>query len=827
MSASLLHVSWPFYLPSTRFNVSVDIRAANTTTTSAAVRGLTNGVNQATHDRRWYEKMRSVGLVYGPTFKTLSNIRTVPNLDGSLADVALQATKGTLLQESWYPVHPTAIDGCLQLSIIAAHGGDPDALKKAYLPVAIEHMTVSTASSDASSAAIRGNGTPRGLRSFRTNFELWESSGSILVQAQLSFMSLEGSINSQIEAQVPQPYTRLVWKPDVDRLPNAKLESMLTDTDKTQNSEVLFGKLEEVTSLSIIDSVLRLPGDLDVASLPEHVQKFVTWLKAEGKNLSATELGALSASDRKARIEAITAEISHDVPEAAMVARLNTYMPDIVAGNIGTLDVMIKDDLMTRIYEEGFGQVGAYAKLEKVVELIAHKEPRLNILELGSGTGGATRPMLAALRGKHAVPNYRKYHFTDVSTAFLSAAQEAFKDYHNLEFNLLDIEKDPTAQGFEEGSFDIVFASNVIHATRNVTESLRNCKKLLRPEGRLIIVETTVDRLVTGFMLGTLPGYWLGAEDGRPNSPFLSTEAWSERLRDAGLSGTDILLHDYPEPNNCTTLMVSRNSSSADISGDANSHDAAGETQEEDPVWLLYRETCPPLLSRIESLYASLSIQTRRASFLEFPTAVSPRKNIRSIMLAELESPLLSRMSEADMAAMQALTQLAATTVWVTNGDVLSGRDPEKCLVFGLAKSIMTEQPSFHLATVDVDSDDIERSARVVVDMEREFHRDPSGDMDKELVVKDGVVYISRYIADDAENLNFAKTWRPKPEGALVRDGLEMAFEKVGKLDSYYFRQAEPVEVAETEVLIEARAFGFDKEVRNSAYGRSTATFHF
>ena len=68
-------------------------------------------------------------------------------------------------------------------------------------------------------------------------------------------------------------------------------------------------------------------------------------------------------------------------------------------------------------------------------------------------------------------------------------------------------------------------------------------------------------------MLGALPGYWLGADDGRPSSPFLSKALWHQRLLDAGLSGADIVLDDYPEPADCTTLMVSRNTDVAHRNG--------------------------------------------------------------------------------------------------------------------------------------------------------------------------------------------------------------------------------------------------------------------
>ncbi|KAK3994454.1 hypothetical protein QBC44DRAFT_286263 [Cladorrhinum sp. PSN332] len=807
---------------------SVQVNAAGAASASSPrsgdVKGLTNGINQSTQDRRWYEKMNQVGLVYGPAFKTLSNIQAAADLHGAFANVNLHAAQGTVLQESWYPVHPTAIDGCLQHAIIAAHKADPDRLSKAYLPVAIERMTVFSASANLSSATIRGVGAPQGLRSFKVGFELWDDdSRETLAEAQLSFMSLEGSINSQSAStgRVPQPYSRLVWKPDVDRLTSKDLEGMFADASEAQDAPALFAKLEEVAALSIIDTSERLPADLDTASLPEHMQKFVAWIKS-----TAVALASSDKPDRRARLEAIANEVTQKVPEAAMLARLNAFMPEIVSGTTGSLDVMIKDNLMTRIYEEGFGQVGAYSKLSRYLELLAHKEPRLNILELGSGTGGATRPMLAALRGKHAVPSYIKYHFTDVSTAFLSSAQEAFKEYNNLEFNLLDIEKDPIAQGFEEASFDIVFASNVIHATRNVTESLQNCKKLLKPGGRLIIVETTVDRPVAGFMLGTLPGYWLGAGDGRPNSPFMSKSSWDQRMRAAGLSGAKVVLDDYPEPSNCTTLMVSRNINTPEPVEPESSEKA----QEKQEVWLIYRSTPPPILAKIEALYSSQSISTRSVALTDFPSI--GKKNARTILLAELESPLLSQMDAAEMAALQSLTQLATTTVWTINTDVLAGRNPEKALVFGLAKSVMTEQPSFHLSIVDLDDSEDDRSAQLLVDTETRFHQDPNGDMDKELAQKDGVVYISRYISDDEENDNFAKIWQPRAEPALVgaRSDLEVAFEKVGRLDSYFFRESESgaegaLEIGETEVRVDVRAFAFDRTGVATAKGQKSLPF--
>ena len=91
-------------------------------------------------------------------------------------------------------------------------------------------------------------------------------------------------------------------------------------------------------------------------------------------------------------------------------------------------------------------------------------------------------------------------------------------------------------------------------------------------------------------MLGALPGYWLGADDGRPDSPFLSKNRWNEALQDAGFNGADIVLDDYSEPASCTTLIVARNtgrdacvdstsnSSSSSTVTEANESDGSGST---------------------------------------------------------------------------------------------------------------------------------------------------------------------------------------------------------------------------------------------------------
>jgi hybrid polyketide synthase/nonribosomal peptide synthetase ACE1 len=105
----------------------------------------------------------------------------------------------------------------------------------------------------------------------------------------------------------------------------------------------------------------------------------------------------------------------------------------------------------------------------------------------------------------------------------LAKAQDVFKDKDyasKMVFKTLDIEKDPTTQGFAAHSYDVVLAANVLHATRRLEETLTNARKLLRPGGYLILLEIVDNRpLRVGLVFGGLPGWWIGGDDGRQYAP--------------------------------------------------------------------------------------------------------------------------------------------------------------------------------------------------------------------------------------------------------------------------------------------------------------------
>ena len=161
-------------------------------------------------------------------------------------------------------------------------------------------------------------------------------------------------------------------------------------------------------------------------------------------------------------------------------------------------------------------------------------DERLRILEIGGGTGAASRRIAAALAPFVPQPDYV---FTDVSRSFVTRAEAAFgAEFPFIRFATLDIGDAPSAQGLEVGAFDLVIASNVLHAVGDVAAALGHAKSLLRPNGLLLINEVTQVRDFITLTFGLTPEWWKhGGRDGRlPHAPLLSGPRWCDRLAAAG-----------------------------------------------------------------------------------------------------------------------------------------------------------------------------------------------------------------------------------------------------------------------------------------------------
>ena len=128
---------------------------------------------------------------------------------------------------------------------------------------------------------------------------------------------------------------------------------------------------------------------------------------------------------------------------------------------------------------------------------------RLRILEIGAGTGGTTAHVLSRLQG-HDVD----YYIYRRGFPVCQRGSRRFDATAFMHFETLDLERDPEVQGFAERQFDIIIASNVIHATADLRRTLGRVRRLLAPGGLLAMLEVTAPQRWFDLTVGLTPGWW-------------------------------------------------------------------------------------------------------------------------------------------------------------------------------------------------------------------------------------------------------------------------------------------------------------------------------
>ena len=771
----------------------------------------------------WYEKFTDVGLGYGPTFQGLTDIRARPNLNRATATVALHTTEGNVKGgESSYPIHPSTVDFCLQLALIACHAGRPENVRQAFVPVVADEMSLwipSEADKASSVGYGQATGELRGLRGAYARTQLFGISGENLMDIkQLRCVSYNGTSSDGIEAarEARNPYLRLTWKPDIESLSNEKARNMFPPTTDANNLVLTFDKFDQLAAYVLVQ-IFESYSELFTKSNPEHLQRFLDWIqrcvdKAQREELPYGKKALdCSTTQRKDLIDSVSKELD-TIVEAQLIKRIFDQLPQIFSGETSGLHVALKDNLLTELYISGIGISGGYPQLVRAIDLLAHKRPSMKILEIGAGTGGATRLVLDILEGRSQFKRYKNYCFTDITPSFFVKAQDEFSECVGIDYKTLDIEKNPQEQGFET-NYDMIVASQVLHATTTIAETIQNARSLLRTGGKMVLLEITNVHLGTGLVLGTFPDYWNGVPDGRTDSPLLTKSMWQAVLTQNGFSGIDVLLDDHADSVSMASTIITT----------AVEHSIPRPLAFIDTSRLVfaYGDVRPSFSYALEDFAVEKGIDVVH-HFIHDSTSI--QQGARIIVLADLVGSFLKELDTKALESLKTLFRRAASLVWITAGGLMNGAKPEDAVIGGLMRAIITEMPHVKIATIDLDigHDQISQDiADLVLSKEDELQNagSQSGAHDSEYALNDGVLYISRLVPDYTLNQRYLEQEGSVKATKLVRlkeaKPLAIGFDQAGLLSSLYFKEDGGFQssLLDDEVEIEVRAVGLNVKV--------------
>ncbi|KAJ0124602.1 polyketide synthase [Diaporthe amygdali] len=786
---------------------------------------------RALEAQKYYSILDRAGLQFGPHFRRLADIRTGTTQQLATARVINDTNPG---DEDDYHVHPTAVDACIQTLFLAALKGRMDAKHCRAVPTKIKKLTVHRPVS-------HSDGVDKKM-SVSASATVTAGSGDIVGLVQQCVMDgrvvlhMEGMTISPLEeaedgdfggADGLQTTARLIWGPHIDFLDASKL------IRPSIPRHLYAPTLDALTRLSQAYAHRRM-AETSRSGLP-HMVKYRSWVDSQMYNSSVGSgedsflaLQRLSDATIVEKMADIVRQLS-GTPVAACataVQKVALNMSGLYTGDTEALEILLADDTLTQVYIA----TDACDRSEFIRHL-AHSKPNLRILEIGAGTGASTMSMLKHLvlpgsgdsdsdgSGQH--PLYSRYTFTDISSAFFVSAKEHFKGYSNIEYRTLDISKEPAEQGFKPSDqYDLVIATNVLHATRRLGETLRNVHSLLAPNGRLLLHELYSHSKWPNFVFGTLPGWWYGEEDGRSIEPCVDPARWEAELTRAGFAGLDALVLDAEEPYQLNAIMVAKPQQLADEGRSSEER----KKKSKKTVTLLCDDDDSSSNKRTDSSVADAlarqleirgdNVNRRKLSDV-LPTG--PLDDIISLLDLGPRGPFFQAISEARFASFQRLLEKLASSsgdgrrpgmLWVTHPCQVRCRDPGYAQIIGAARTIRTEM-LLDLATCEVDNIGSDTSLGRIIDVFARFRErlvdDSSLDPDYEFSIKDGTVMVGRTYPFSLRD----ELLLPEQTGADAA-GLSLGMTRPGRLATMGWNPRVTRTLRGDEVEVEVYAIGLN-----------------
>ncbi|OPB43455.1 putative lovastatin nonaketide synthase protein [Trichoderma guizhouense] len=642
---------------------------------------------------RFYTTLEGLGYGYSGPFKTFSSMQR--RLDYATGQVATYVYSED--DTSPYLFHPSTLDVAFHAAMLAYSSPGDERLWSLHVPTGIRSVRVNPALC----SLLPATGTRLPVRASIDGT-------STSFSGYVDLLSEDGEYSAvQIEDLSIKTFAPATQADDRVLFTHTKLDiagpdgaAVAEGVRPTALEKELAHACERMAYFYVRKWNSELSDD-EWANGQPHYKYLHDWVKRTldlAKKGQHPTLQRKWANDTAEEINALMDQYPDNL-DVKMIRTVGEKIPPAVRNETTILEHLLQDNMLDDFYKLGSGFQRYNQFLASMMKQITHRYPHTKILEIGAGTGGATKYVLKAMGDKMA-----SYTYTDISLGFFGKAAEIFKEYSDkMTFKVLDVEKSPAAQGYEQHSYDIVIASNVLHATESLHTTLVNTRKLLKPGGYLLLLEITNNNPIrTGLIWGTFAGWWLGVEDGRRWAPTISPGQWHSALRKAGFAGVDAVTPEIDTVAWPFSIMASQ--------------------AVDDRVTFLRQplsSLSPPI--HIESLVilGNQSLQTARLAeeladnlrrfcgeltiLDSLPTDeesldLAPQSTF--INLVDIDSPIFKDITSEGMGGLQRMFELAKHVLWITSGALIE--EPYHMSSITFSRVVRRESGHINLAHLDV-----------------------------------------------------------------------------------------------------------------------------
>ncbi|KAI0454862.1 reducing type I polyketide synthase [Xylaria acuta] len=757
-----------------------------------------------------FDSLHKVGVAHGPLFQNLDDIRVAngKSVTSIMAfDVASSMPHG---YQQPHVIHPITLDSVFQ-AIYPALPRDTRKAVGASVPRSIRSLHVSSRINSGPGSALKAYShlLHHNLQGFNAAAAVIPAGGTtdtpVIEIEDMHFQSLgrtaAGPGQARDDLFIVSDWARSLSLNDLTPFRDSlKLE--------TPADEVVIARdLVRVTYDLVHEALSRLT-EHDIENLEWYHKRFYDWMLVLDQQAATNQLAPKSERWSKAS-DGVKHMLMDKVEKASvngeLSVRIGKNLLPILRKEVAPLELMLEGQLLYRYYQHVLHFTGCASQAARLVRAISDENPKIRILEIGAGTGGATLPVLDALSTDDA-QRFEHYDFTDISAGFFQAARERLSPWGEMiTFSTLDIEKDIEQQGFKLGSYDVIIAAQVLHATKTMTSTMANVRKLLKDGGKLVLVETTRDTPDAQLSFGALPGWWLSEEPERKLSPNMALDTWDRILNQTGFTGIDLNVWDCEDTEHQAMSCIMSTAKSAQ------------KPKFERSVTIVYADDPPPSDWTL-SLMEKIVHETGSTPVLADIATYDPMGKI-CIFLSGLQSTSGQRYDEENFGLIKRLVTGSKGILWVTTGSTMDCQVPENAIHLGLLRTARLEDSIKRYVSLDLDPVRDPWTAETTDAIMRVFHatmHNSVGPVDTEYVERETVLLSPRMHQDstESEELSAVLEEREPELQPFVQPGreLRMHVDVPGLLDSIIFRDNEEADLPllGSWVEIEPKAFGLN-----------------
>jgi acyl transferase domain-containing protein len=712
--------------------------------------------------KSFYSTWKRFGFNYGTNFRGLTSISS--HVTEAKATATLEHQHATY-SNSAYAIHPATLDTSMHVAMIAACQGLERNFRRLEVPTYIHEVYIGKPTGQVQVIAtvdIKSHGTAA------SNI-VGVSDGQVVIDISgLQVSALGGS--PEDEEDDPHAGAVLMWMPDIEFINPSHLLHL-------RKADLNLALLDELALACIVDLRAHLQ------SLPEtqpHLASFKNWLDVsyeeamKGQYHNVSNSFEIATMNRESRVELIgklseacKRTSASDIAQAAL--RVNKYGADSLLGYSNAVEILTQASHFT-----SFPKLIQEVDLSEFLLRLGHKRPKMRILHINPTPEiDDVSSALFSTEEKHRL--YGSYVYTSASAKPFERLEKLLGSVSTASYRQLMIETDPISQGFTEESFDLIISEPTLFPPSHAV--LTNLRRLLRPQGRLILRQPNATSKVLQLAYGLSRSSYPGAET-PPNECTLR-----DRMNRAGFDDSSVV--------SCTGQLGTLTIATPYI-----------KILKNRTASILCQDASHSLVADAMRL-----LQSHGICLQSFAPGEELPWGQPVICLLDLESPFLHDMTEThwDKLKKSLLSAQDEKWLWITAASQVECKDPRYALTLGVTRSIRREL-MMDLITLELDRFEA-KGWNAMTTLFETLENRVSGsntDPDSEYAFFNESIQICRF-----QPIKVADELRKKCESAPKH----LKISKSWRLKTLFWEEAEAITLSGANLQVETKAVGLNTKV--------------